>query len=64
MLKVLEDPEQYRHLGVAGRNTILERGEKKRCIDQLVAYFGEVADRRKAGVSTGASTIPSDAASQ
>jgi glycosyltransferase involved in cell wall biosynthesis len=45
-LEVLTDPEAYRHLGAAGRNTILERYEKKRCVDQLVAYFKEVAEHR------------------
>jgi glycosyltransferase involved in cell wall biosynthesis len=42
-LRVLRDPEQFRHLGAAARARVLERYEKRRCIHQLVYYFQECA---------------------
>jgi glycosyltransferase involved in cell wall biosynthesis len=44
---VLRDPEQYRHLGRAARQRVLERYEKKLCIDQLVQLFKDVAQRSR-----------------
>jgi glycosyltransferase involved in cell wall biosynthesis len=46
-LDVLRDPPRYRHLGQAARQTILDRYEKKMCIEQLVAYFQEVIAKRR-----------------
>jgi len=42
-LRVLDDPAGHRHLGDAARQVVLERYEKKRCINQLVELFEEVA---------------------
>jgi glycosyltransferase involved in cell wall biosynthesis len=36
---VLRDPDKYRHLGAAARRRVLERYEKKKCINELVEYF-------------------------
>ena len=44
-IKVLKDPEQYRFLGNAARERVLERYEQKKCITQLVEYFKEVKNR-------------------
>jgi glycosyltransferase involved in cell wall biosynthesis len=38
-LRVLLDPEQFRHLGAAARQTILEKYELKHCTEQLVQLF-------------------------
>jgi glycosyltransferase involved in cell wall biosynthesis len=46
-LAVLKDPQQYRPLGEAARQTILQRYEKRLCVEQLVAYFQEVMERRR-----------------
>jgi glycosyltransferase involved in cell wall biosynthesis len=46
-LQVLSDPASFRRLGNAARQTILERYEKRLCIEQLVSYFQEVLDRRR-----------------
>lgn len=46
-LEVLRDPGQFRQLGEAARRTILEKYEKKMCVDQLVDYFQEVIDKRR-----------------
>ncbi|MCS6975437.1 MAG: glycosyltransferase [Gemmatales bacterium] len=46
-LQVLRDPPAHRRLGEAARQTILERYEKRLCIEQLVSYFQEVLDRRR-----------------
>ena len=46
-LAVLKDPQQYRPLGDAARQTILQRYEKRLCVEQLVAYFQEVMERRR-----------------
>jgi len=48
-IEVLRDPPRYRYLGEAARQTILDGYEKERCVEQLVAYFHEVMDRRRAG---------------
>ncbi len=45
-IRVLKDPEQYRHLGNAARERVLERYEMRKCITQLVDYFKEVRNRR------------------
>jgi glycosyltransferase involved in cell wall biosynthesis len=45
-IKVLNDPGQHRHLGVAARARVLERYEARKCIGQLVEYFQEVQMRR------------------
>ena len=46
-LRVLRDPESYRHLGAAARTRVLERFEQGQCFDRLVSLFEEV-HRRKA----------------
>jgi glycosyltransferase involved in cell wall biosynthesis len=46
-VRVLRDPEEYRHLGRAARQRVLERYEKKLCIDQLVKLFKDVAGRSR-----------------
>jgi glycosyltransferase involved in cell wall biosynthesis len=38
-VRVLRDREQYRPLGAAARQRVLERYEKGRCIDELVQFF-------------------------
>jgi glycosyltransferase involved in cell wall biosynthesis len=44
-LRVLRAPEEYRPLGKAARERVLERYEGGRCIGQLVKYFEEVAGK-------------------
>jgi glycosyltransferase involved in cell wall biosynthesis len=51
-IKVLKDPQQYRHLGEAARARVLERYEARKCIAQLVDYFQEVRNRRTDGAFT------------
>jgi glycosyltransferase involved in cell wall biosynthesis len=41
-LRVLLEPEQYRHLGTAARQTILDKYELKLCTNQLTRLFEEV----------------------
>jgi glycosyltransferase involved in cell wall biosynthesis len=41
-LAILAEPDDYTHLGQAARARILERYEKKKCINELVSYFEEV----------------------
>ena len=38
-IRVLRDPEQYRHLGEAARRRIVEKYELQRCTDQLIDLF-------------------------
>ncbi len=44
-LAVLRDPAAYRHLGDAARQTILERYELRKSIDQLVSLFEQQGAR-------------------
>ncbi len=41
MIRVLKEPEQYRRLGLAARNTVLEKYEWSKCAEQLKSYFEE-----------------------
>ena len=45
--RVLRDPEGFRTLGLAARERVLERYAQQKCIDELVAYFGEVAGKHR-----------------
>ena len=38
-LRVLRAPEEFKHLGQAARQTVIERYEKRKCIHQLVQLF-------------------------
>jgi glycosyltransferase involved in cell wall biosynthesis len=42
-LRVLRDPGQYRHLGQAARQRVLERYESRVCHEQLVQFFQSFA---------------------
>ncbi|MGF1577906.1 MAG: glycosyltransferase [Gemmataceae bacterium] len=42
-LEVLREPEKFRHLGDAARETVLERYEQSKCITRLVELFEETA---------------------
>ena len=41
-LQVLRDPPAFKHLGVNARARVMERYEKTKCINELVAYFESV----------------------
>jgi glycosyltransferase involved in cell wall biosynthesis len=41
-LQVLRDPPAFKHLGVNARARVMERYEKAKCINELVAYFENV----------------------
>ena len=45
---ILEPPKDYYALGLAARQRVLERYEKRHCIDLLTKFFQEVVDRRQA----------------
>jgi glycosyltransferase involved in cell wall biosynthesis len=42
-LRILRAPGDYTHMGQAARARILERYEKRKCINELIGYFEEVA---------------------
>ncbi len=42
-LRILKDPEQFRYLGQAARERVMDRYEKGKCIDQLIELFRETA---------------------
>jgi glycosyltransferase involved in cell wall biosynthesis len=42
-LRILRAPADHAHLGTAARDRILERYEKRKCIEELIAYFEQVA---------------------
>ena len=44
-IKVLRNPAEYRPLGKAARQRVLERFEKELCIGQLVDFFKEIKSR-------------------
>jgi len=44
--RVLRDPAAHAPLGRAARQRVLERYEKRRCLAQLIDFFGEVAAGR------------------
>ncbi len=47
-LEVLKDPPAFRHLGEGARQRVMERYEKKKCIDQIVGLFKEASGKADA----------------
>jgi glycosyltransferase involved in cell wall biosynthesis len=46
-LRMLHDPEQFRPLGAAARQRVLEHYELRRCANELAGFFEQVASKAK-----------------
>jgi glycosyltransferase involved in cell wall biosynthesis len=57
-LRVLRDPGEYRPLGEAARQRVLERYELRLCANELARFFEEVAGEKKGGPATTAPVAP------